>query len=573
MKSYAKEAIFHEPNSRFAHVISDTQIQVRIQTKKNDMTSVEVLFADVYNWKPVAGVHRWQPSSTLMTKRFSDDVCDYYVANLDVPSTRFKYAFVFDGNVVYGQLGLYDGPREENHVHNYFTFPYINQTDQPYRPSWLTGLTWYQIFVDRFASTTPKLDWTTTSVNNQMIFGGNLQGIIEKLEYLSNLGIQGLYLNPIFDSPTAHKYDTTDYYKIDPSFGNMEDLKQLVNLAHQRGIKVMLDGVFNHAGFQHAFFQDVIKHQTKSKYYDYFLIDSFPIERTSSNGKPSYRTFAYASNMPKWNTNNPKVIEYLSDIALFYAKEINIDGWRMDVSEEPSRALWQAMNAKIRPLNPDFFMLAENWYDANSWLTNGQFDSVMNYTYMFTLVDYFKGIIPAAIAVERLHQLLWRYSDAILHQLFNIIDTHDTARIKTILPLHYNAVIGLVFAMPGTPSVYYGTEAGMIGEHDPDCRRPMTWHAVDQSQYTFLQRLIQFRSKPVAQQVDIQFWNEGNTIYFKKPTNESLIGFISTDNVVAVPLIFQGKQAYDVLQDKPILLDQTINLSNFIGLYLLEERQ
>jgi neopullulanase len=160
-----------------------------------------------------------------------------------------------------------------------------------------------------------------------------------------------------------------------------------------------------------------------------------------------------------------------------------------------------------------------------------------------------------------------------LHQLFNIIDTHDTARIKTILPLHYNAVIGLVFAMPGTPSVYYGTEAGMIGEHDPDCRRPMTWHAVDQSQYTFLQRLIQFRSNPVAQQVDIQFWSEGNTIYFKKPNNESLVGFISTDNVVAVPLSFQGKQAYDVLQDKPILLDQTINLSNFIGLYLLKEKQ
>ena len=571
MKSYALEAIFHEPNSRFAHPLSETQIQVRLQTKKDDMTTVEVLFADVYNWKSSNNVHRWQATTIPMTKRFSDDAIDYYVATLDVPLTRFKYAFVFDNNVIYGQLGLHESAFVDNHVHNYFNFPYINAIDQPAKPSWLTGLTWYQIFVDRFNSTTPKLDWQTLPVNNQMIFGGNLQGIIEKLDYLKTLGIQGLYLNPIFESPTAHKYDTTDYYKIDPSFGNLNDLKQLVDLSHERGIKVILDGVFNHAGYNHAYFQDVIKHETSSHYLDYFLVDSFPIRKKSANDRPSYQTFAYASNMPKWNTSNPLVIEYLSNIALFYAKEVNIDGWRMDVSEEPSRALWQAMNDKIRPINPDFFMLAENWYDANSWLINRQFDSVMNYTYMFTLVDYFKGVVNAATAVRRLHQMLWRYPDVMLHQLYNIIDTHDTARIKTILPTHYNAVIGLVFAMPGNPSLYYGTEAGMVGEHDPDCRRPMTWDSIDKVQFASIQRLIALRKHPVAQQVEIQFWSVDETIYFQKRNVETLFGVISKQDVVSIPPDVQGKTATDVLQGTTIVLGTTTSIPSFIGLYLIKE--
>ncbi len=573
MKSYAIEAIFHEPNSRFAHAISDTQIQVRLQTKKDDMTLIEVLFADVYNWKSVDGEHRWQSTTVSMTKRFSDEASDYYVATLTVPSSRFKYAFVFDKSVLYGQLGMVEGSFTDNHVHNYFTFPYINKLDQPYQPSWITGLTWYQIFVDRFASTKPKLDWTTSTVTNQMIFGGNLQGIIEKLDYLSDLGIQGLYLNPVFESPTAHKYDTTDYYKIDPSFGNMDDLKELVTQAHSRGIKVMLDGVFNHAGYHHAFFQDVIKQEGKSNYLDYFLVDSFPIEKKSANGYPSYRTFAYASNMPKWNTNHPLVIEYLSDIALFYAKEVQIDGWRMDVSEEPSKALWQAMNDKIRAVNPDFYMVAENWYDANSWLSNRQFDSVMNYTYMFTLVDFFTNKITANDAVKRLYQYLWRYSDLILHQLFNLIDTHDTARIKTLLPVHYNAVIGLIFAMPGNPSVYYGTEAGMVGGNDPDCRRPMTWHAMDDVQHTLLKRLIQFRKNPVAQQVDIQFWSEGNTIYFEKNNEEILFGIISKEPIATVPLQYQNKQVFDIIQNNKVVLSDSVSIPNYIGLYLLPKKK
>jgi glycosidase len=167
--------------------------------------------------------------------------------------------------------------------------------------------------------------------------------------------------------------------------------------------------------------------------------------------------------------------------------------------------------------------------------------------------------------------MLWRYPDVMLHQLYNIIDTHDTARIKTILPTHYNAVIGLVFAMPGNPSLYYGTEAGMVGEHDPDCRRPMTWDSIDKVQFASIQRLIALRKHPVAQQVEIQFWSVDETIYFQKRNVETLFGVISKQDVVSIPPDVQGKTATDVLQGTTIVLGTTTSIPSFIGLYLIKE--
>ncbi len=571
MKPYALEAIFHESNSRFAYPINETQIQVRLQTKKGDMLQVDVYFADVYNWGNVDGDVRWIHHTTPMMKRFSDDHSDYYVATLDVFKKRFKYAFCFDNNVLYGQLGLFEGDVKDNHIHNYFTFPYINPLDAPRTPQWLKGLTWYQIFVDRFYTSNPKLDWKTHPVTNQMMFGGSLKGIIEKLDYLEDLGIQGLYLNPIFDSPTAHKYDTTDYYTIDPSFGSMDDLKQLVQQAHQKNIKVMLDGVFNHAGYHHPFFQDVIQNETKSLYHEYFLVKSYPIQKKADDGDPSYETFAFAASMPKWNTNNPKVIEYLSDVAAYYVKEADIDGWRMDVSEEPSRALWHKINEKINPIRSDVWMLAENWYDANSWLSTQQFDSVMNYNYMFTIVDFVNGVITADTAIQRFQQLFWRYPDNILTQLFNVIDTHDTARIKTMVPDFYNAVMGFVFTMPGTPSLYYGTEIGMEGDHDPDCRRPMAWGAGDSNQWALTKRLIQLRQEPAAQQMETTFWATDDTLYWYKKNQTALLGILSRKDTVSIPKEHLKKEVYDVIQGNNVVLTSTWSIPHFIGIYLIKE--
>ena len=571
MMPYAVEAIFHEPNSRFAFPLSKTSIQVRIQTKKDDCKFIDVIYQDIYNWEKVNDHHQWMYDTVRMTKRFSDEYSDYYVGDLVVTTKRFKYAFLLDGQVLYGQLGLYGGNVNLNHVHNYFTYPYINYSELPQSPSWLTGLTWYQIFVDRFYTSSPRLDWSTHPVTNEQIFGGNLKGIIQQLDYLANLGIGGLYLNPIFESPTAHKYDTTDYYHIDSSFGSMNDLKELVKQAHAKNIKIMIDGVFNHAGYEHPFFQDVIEQQETSPYKDYFLVKSFPIEKEGSNGRPSYECFGYAPNMPKWNTENPKVREYLSDIALYYAKEIGVDGWRMDVSEEPTHMLWREMNQKIRPIKPDFYFLAENWYDANAWLSQSQFDSVMNYTYTFALSDYFRNEIDVNTLKNRLHQLLWRYPDLLLKQLFNIVDTHDTARIKTQLPKYYLAIIGFIFAMPGTPNLYYGTEIGMEGDNDPDCRRPFAWDHFPDEITPIIERLIQFRHHTVAQSLDIQFDTFENSVIFEKKNGETMLGILSSEDKIHIPKKYQNLKVYDLLQGEETVLESTRIIPHFIGLYLLSE--
>jgi len=227
--------------------------------------------------------------------------------------------------------------------------------------------------------------------------------------------------------------------------------------------------------------------------------------------------------------------------------------------------------AIVSLFNSDFYFLAENWYDANAWLSQSQFDSVMNYTYTFALSDYFRGEIDVTILKNRLHQLLWRYPDLLLQQLFNVIDTHDTARIKTQLPDYYMAIIGFIFAMPGTPNLYYGTEIGMEGEHDPDCRRPMAWDTYPAEITPMIERLIEFRHHTVAQSLDIQFDTVENSLIFEKKNGEKLFGILSNEAKIHIPKKYQNLRAYDLLQGEEIVLESTRTNPYFIGLYLLKE--
>jgi glycosidase len=188
---------------------------------------------------------------------------------------------------------------------------------------------------------------------------------------------------------------------------------------------------------------------------------------------------------------------------------------------------------------------------------------------MFTVVDFVKGLVTADKAIQRFQQLFWRYPDTILAQLFNLIDTHDTARIKTIVPNYYNAVIGFIFTMPGTPSLYYGTEIGMVGEHDPDCRRPMAWESVDANQLELTKRLIQLRQEPAARQIETTFWTQDNTLYWLKNNKTSLLGILSTKNSVTIPSEYLGTEVYDVIQGKNVVLKSSWSIPHFIGIYLI----
>ena len=193
------------------------------------------------------------------------------------------------------------------------------------------------------------------SVTNQEFFGGDLPGIISKLDYLKELGVSGLYLTPINEAPSSHKYDTTDYQKIDPHFGTEETMKVLVQEAHNRGMRIMLDGVFNHTGKGFEPWQDVLKKGPESEYFDWFMINEWPFrEGVNRAREKQYYTFAFFDSMPKLNTNNPKVREYLLSVCENWVKAYDVDGIRLDVANEISHVFCKELRIRLKAIKPDF---------------------------------------------------------------------------------------------------------------------------------------------------------------------------------------------------------------------------
>ncbi|EGL82787.1 alpha amylase catalytic region [Caldalkalibacillus thermarum TA2.A1] len=234
-------------------------------------------------------------------------------------------------------------------------------------------------------------------------FGGDLQGVIDHIDHLTELGVNAIYFTPIFEAYSNHKYDTIDYLQVDKHFGNNELLKTLVDVCHQNGIRVMLDAVFNHAGYYFPPFQDVLKHQEKSKYKDWFHLREFPIQ---TEPRPNYDTFAFTPFMPKFNTENPEVKEYLLNVAKYWIEEVGIDGWRLDVANEVDHAFWREFLKVVKQAKPDAYILGEIWHNALPWLQGDQFDAVMNYPVTNAALDFFcKGETDAEQFMSRIEAM------------------------------------------------------------------------------------------------------------------------------------------------------------------------
>jgi glycosidase len=398
---------------------------------------------------------------------------------------------------------------------NFFFFPFIHEVDAPSAPEWAQDTVWYQIFPERFCSGDPSIspaetaDWETGKPGPRTFFGGDLAGIRQKLGYLKDLGVNGIYLTPVFSAPSNHKYDTADYFAVDRHFGTNDDLEALVAEAHGAGIRVMLDAVFNHIGASHPFWQDVLKNQEKSAYRDYFHIHSFPVrEKYDNRFEINYDTFSFVAEMPKWNTENPRVREYLIGAAVYWIKKCAIDAWRLDVSDEVSLDFWREFSRSVREAKADCYILGEMWHDASNWLNPGCFDSTMNYPLGFAVADFFlrKGFDRkggASAFNSRLASVLSRYSDLHTRVAFNLLDSHDTARALTLAEGDKRALrnaFAMLFLLPGSPCIFYGTEIGMEGTGDADSRRPMVWdeERQDGELRAFFRDLIAFRKNHTA---------------------------------------------------------------------------
>jgi cyclomaltodextrinase / maltogenic alpha-amylase / neopullulanase len=376
--------------------------------------------------------------------------------------------------------------------------------ENSFTPDWVKDSIFYQIFPDRFNngdnSNDPKEveQWGYPSTRENY-FGGDLQGIREKLDYLQDLGINGIYLNPIFKARTNHKYDTEDYFKVDPAFGTNDLLTQLVQELHNRNMHIILDGVFNHCGEQFGPFRNVEKYGEESRYSQWFNIRSYPITKNPLN----YYSCAGCTYLPKLNHENPTVRRYLYRVATHWLKQASIDGWRLDCVQKVPKSFWQDFRKKVKQVNNQAFLVGELWYDPASWLQGDTFDGVTNYLLRDLIINYFsKGILDAEDFSFEISSLLQRLGRAAFN-MFNLIGCHDTRRIFTVFAGDIQRLLMAIvfqFTFVGVPLIYYGDEIGMAGEEDPDCRRTMIW---DQRQWNknindIYRKMIKIRNSHIA---------------------------------------------------------------------------
>ena len=340
------------------------------------------------------------------------------------------------------------------------------------------------------------LPWQTGPVTNKEKYGGDLEGICSRLSYLAELGITGIYLTPIMEAETNHKYDTTDYTKIDPSFGDEAAMKRLVSEAHEKGIRVMVDAVFNHCGRKFAPWLDVQEKGRDSEYADWFMVQDWSdISKHENTRDGRFYSFAFSDRMPKLNTNNEDVIRYFIGVCEGWIRKYDIDGIRFAVGNEVSHRFLKKMRERVKRLAPHIYPLGAIWHDASQWLAGDEYDSVMNYPLMSGIHDYFlDGSVDKNEFEYMVNRCYTMYMQQNNNVLFNLLDSHDTERLMNRfhdLDIFYQQ-LAVLFTLPGSTCIYYGTEIAMEGGFDPDCRRCMPWSEIEAGKYR--ERIRQMQS-------------------------------------------------------------------------------
>lgn len=383
--------------------------------------------------------------------------------------------------------------------------PHDYKSAPKWAPDWVMDAIFYQIFPERFANGNPNNDppnsvpWDAPPTRENF-FGGDLEGVIQHLDYLQSLGITALYLTPIFAAHTNHKYDTVDYYQIDPHFGTMETFRHLLYEAHRRDIRLILDAVFNHVGEGFWAFRDVIEHNEESPYVNWFYIEELPISKEPT---PNYQTFEGAYYLVKLNIHNPEVRQYLFDVARYWTQE-GIDGWRLDVPYLMNHRFWKKFRQVVKAINPDLYIVAEVWEQATDWLQGDECDGAMNYRLRNLILDFFvHKKMDASVFDQALAVLRSEHPGESAYTMLNLLGSHDTPRFLTLCEgdlAKVKLASAFLFTYIGVPMIYYGDEVGMVGENDPDCRRTMRWDPATQNQELLFwyRQLIRIRKAHLA---------------------------------------------------------------------------
>ena len=446
-------------------------------------------------------------------------------------------------------------------------------------PEWVKDAVFYQIFPDRFArsETVAKpsnLEPWDTPPTTYGYKGGDLVGIAENIDYLADLGITAIYLNPIFASAANHRYHTHDYFQVDPILGGNAALRKLLDVAHTRGIRVILDGVFNHASRGFYQFNHALENGHASPYLDWFYFSDFPVRAYTDY--PNYAAWWNLPALPKFNTSTKAVREFLWSVGRYWL-EFGIDGWRLDVPEEINDdEFWREFRRQVKSVNPEAYICGEIWTNASRWLQGDQFDSVMNYLFTRCCLAFFvqdidfgaldgTGIsgwlerVDAKTFQRAILDLLSLYPKEITGAQLNLLNSHDTARYINIARGDESALrLATLFQMsyPGAPCIYYGDEIGLGGGKDPDSRRAFPWDKArwNTSLQSFFKKATDARhDHPALRRGSFDpLYAEGQLFMFGRQDNEEkmVIALNTGNETVTVPAL--GDSPY--LKEDSILL-------------------
>lgn len=566
-------SISHKSFDNYVYPIDEDRLVINLKTGL-DVDKVYIFYGDPFKSGIMGGSENWSGIKKEITSFTKLKYNKFWSITITPEFKRCRYYFLLiSENEAYYMLE--DGFKSEEKMKSYkgrrqdFFFPWMNTADINKPPMWVNKTIWYQIFPDRFCRVGDNncrnhiKPWAKP--NQKMkhfdFYGGNIKGIISKLDYLKDLGITGIYTTPLNESDSNHKYDTTDYFEIDSDFGTNDDMKELVREAHKRNIRIMIDGVFNHCGKNFAPWKDVVEKGYSSKYINWFMVHDWPFNKTGNNAKNGkYYSFAFQDGMPKLNTNNPEVIKYIIDVCTFWVKEYDIDALRLDVSDETSHYMLKELRKAMLALKDDFYILGETWHNSMPWLRGDELDSVMNYPLSGSVNDFWLNESMTgdefAYNINRCYTMYMKQTNNVL---FNLFDSHDTIRLITKLgdlDKFYQQMC-VLFTMPGSPCIYYGTEIALEGGFDPDCRRCMPWDEIFDGKYNDkienIKKLINIRKNYASA-------CSGDYCFTKHGNNPRLLSYCKTSEYETIEVILNCSTEEIVLDIKgEILYSQKFN--------------
>lgn len=458
--------------SEYAFALDDTHYIFRLRTGKGEAESVRFYYADRAVMTP-----KLQFAPRPMEKFRTDRYFDWYEIRLETRFERIAYYFELQNGVetlfYYGDCYEMAGTPTRA---DYFQLPFNHRADRFAAPAWTRDAVVYNIFPDSFAAGKRLAPNGAPPCR-----GGTVRGVTENLDYIASLGFNCIYLNPIFAARSYHRYDTLDYYRIDPHMGAEDDLRDLVRRAHALGIRVILDGVFNHVSSDHPFFRDVLEKGRASRYYSCFYALPETPRMPAAGELPGYTCFSYVADMPKTNTADPFLRQYFCDVGAYWVRKFDVDGWRLDVANELDDGFLRAFRASVKAAKSDALIVGEVWENAAHYLGGDMLDSAMNYDFRRYCRRFFaEQTVDAETFDTNVSTLLLRYNENALFAQLNLLDSHDVSRFLSLCggkTERMELAVLLQMTFPGMPCVFYGDEKGLCGESEPEYRRPMAWDA------------------------------------------------------------------------------------------------